>query len=150
MVRELLGGGKQESSLLRCTEYIDSALVLEETRHEVWLPGLSDQKSQFGSMYRKDKSFSPDVRKVICKKIYLTYCSASTAVRTVANLEQALLLRSLPVVTSCAWSCSWSVVFHRSSCVCVLGLSTLILVLSTVESCDFDCTMYKEVCPSWL
>lgn len=70
--------------------------------------------------------------------------------RTVANLEQTLLPRSFPVITWCAWSCSWSVVFDRSSCVCVLGLSTLILVLSTAESWDFNHTMYKEVCPSWV
>ena len=64
---------------------LDIAVVLRGTRHEVWLPTLSDQKSHFWSVFRNNKSFIPDMGTVIwdkVKKIYLTYYSASTAVNS--------------------------------------------------------------------
>lgn len=41
------------------------AVVLRETRQEVWLPSFSDQKSRFWSTFRNNKGFIPDMRTVI-------------------------------------------------------------------------------------
>lgn len=48
---------------------LDIAVVLRGTRHEVWLPTLSDQKSHFWSVFRNNKSFTPDMRTVIWDKV---------------------------------------------------------------------------------